>query len=179
MAARDVPSKSARITTTVPVDVDLDLEHGNRGHERMTSSGSSSSTPIEQGSKAATPNLRRSLEIEDGGPRHRSTFAPQWRRRVQEKIPAPIVHYGNKVVSWVKGPAPPRIYRITPFFEHWQTFPVRFLARLPKWLRICIYAIVCILWIVLFGVILSDYSLPSNIGGFGAPVRLDCVDELW
>ncbi|KAF1845912.1 uncharacterized protein K460DRAFT_338648 [Cucurbitaria berberidis CBS 394.84] len=177
MAAHDIPSNIARNTTTAPVD--LDVEHGTHDHDRITPSGSSSSTPDDSGSKAATPNARRSLEIEDARPRHRSMFGSRWRRSVGDKIPAPVARYGNKMVNWIRGPQPPRTYRIAPFFERWQTFPVRLLARLPKWLRICIYAISCILWIILFGVILSDYSLPSNFGGVGAPVSLGCVSSLW
>ncbi|CAO2649080.1 Nn.00g100290.m01.CDS01 [Neocucurbitaria sp. VM-36] len=179
MAARGNPSKSARVSTTVPLDPDL--EHGSHEHDgdRIIPSGSYSVTPDGPGSKAATPSLRRSLEIDDGTLRHQSTFALQWRKRIGHRIPAPIAHYGDKIVTWIRGPKPPRIYRITPFFERWQTLPVRFLARLPKWLRICIYSIFCILWIVLFAVILSEYGLPENIGGLGAPVRLGCVDSLW
>jgi hypothetical protein len=35
------------------------------------------------------------------------------------------------------------------------------------------------LWLVLFGVLLSKDSLPSNIGGFGTPIRLSCTARLW
>jgi hypothetical protein len=70
-------------------------------------------------------------------------------------------------------------HRINPIFERIQTLPVRLLARLPRWTRVCIYAIGCILWIVLFGVIITNYSLPTNFAGFGKPVGLSCVSSLW
>lgn len=174
----DIPPRSAATATTVPGA--LDLEHGRPDHDPdpITSSGSSQSTPDGTPLKVVTPTRRRSLEIEDAGPRHQSRFAPQW-RKIEEKVPAPVTRWARKGVRWIKGPEPSRTYRITPVLERWQTLPVRLLARLPKWLRICIYGIACILWIVIFGVVISDYSLPTNIGGFGAPVRLSCVNNLW
>lgn len=35
------------------------------------------------------------------------------------------------------------------------------------------------LWLVIFGVILSNDSLPRDIGGFGPPIRLSCTARLW
>jgi phosphatidylserine synthase len=70
-------------------------------------------------------------------------------------------------------------HRIDPIFERIQTLPVRLLARLPRWMRVCIYAIACVVWTVLFGVIITNYSLPTNFAGFGSPVGLSCVASLW
>ncbi|KAF1945497.1 hypothetical protein EJ02DRAFT_509466 [Clathrospora elynae] len=163
-------TKSARVTTTVPGDVE-DGTNGGHNHDRIVSR---SSTLSQEGTRSKTVTRRRSLDIEEVEPRHRS-----WHRRVAQCTPAPVARWSRKGVSWIRGPEPPSVHRITPFFERWQTLPVRLLARLPQWLRICIFGIACILWVVVFAVILSDYSLPSNIGGFGAPVKLSCVNNLW
>lgn len=53
------------------------------------------------------------------------------------------------------------------------------LGRLPKLIAIGTYGVACLLWAVLFGVIVSEASLPGDIGGFGAPVKLSCVAQLW
>jgi len=167
MATRDIPFKTARATSTLPVDV----EHGQ---------ASSAFTPDDTPSKAATPTRRPSLEIDDTPQRYAQwPVASQWWTRIAERTPAPVARCGGKVVDWVKGPDPPRIYHVTPFFERWQTLPVRLLARLPRWLRLCVFGIGCILWIVLFAVIIDHYGLPADIGGYGAPVRLSCVNNLW
>lgn len=168
-----MPSKSAANATTVPID----LEHGDR--DAITPSASSSLTPNEARSKAAPPTQRRSLEIGQYAPRHYTFHTPRIWTRLEAKLPAPIVRSNRKVAAWIKGPVPPRPYHITPLFECIQTLPARLLARLPRWLRVCTYAIAFVLWAVLFGVILTNYSMPTNLAGFGAPVALSCVTELW
>jgi hypothetical protein len=173
MAPRDMPSKAAPHTTTVSVDV----EHGHGDH--ITPSTLSSRTPDEPRSKAATPTPRRSLEIEETAPHHRPCHTRHTWARLEAKLPAPIARCSRAVVNWTRGPEPPRFYRIAPLFERIQTFPARWLARLPPWLLICMYIAVFVVWAVLFAVILTNYSLPSNIGGFGAPVTLSCVTNLW
>jgi hypothetical protein len=170
-----MPSKHAPHTTctTVPMDV----EHGHGDH--ITPSTLSSRTPDEPRSKAATPTPRRSLEIEETAPRHPTCRAQQTWARLGAKLPAPIARCSRGVAKWIRGPEPPRVYRIAPLLERIQTLPVRRLARLPPWALVCMYMTAFVTWAVLFAVILTNYSLPSNIGGFGAPVTLSCVTNLW
>jgi hypothetical protein len=155
----------------------IDLEHGNR--DQITPSASTSFTPDEPRSKAATPTPRRSLEVEDAVPRQQTHHVSRVWRRLEAKLPAPVARSNRKLVEWMKGPEPPIRHHINPIFERLQTLPVRLLARLPRWIRVCIYAVGCMLWAVLFGVILTNYSLPTNFAGFGAPVALSCVTNLW
>ena len=153
MAARDTPDRVVPET--------IDLEHGTKrddNRDRVTPSGQST---------------------ELVAPHRQSRRAPPWTSKLGECTPAPVARWGRKVVEWVKGPKPPSRYTITPFLERWQTLPVGLLARLPEWARICIYAIACVVWIVTFAVVVSDGGLPSDIGGFGAPVKLSCVNNLW
>lgn len=168
-----MPLKSP-VATSVPID---DIEHGTRDH--TTPGSSSSATPNPDGSKAVTPVSRRSLEFEDAT-HDRPSSRPQriWTQFVA-KLPAPVTRCSRKVVDWTKGPQPPRPYTITPLLERFQTLPVRLLGRLPPWARLCIYAVAFVLWAVLFAVILTNYSLPTNFAGFGAPVALSCVSNLW
>jgi hypothetical protein len=152
--ARDTPSKSARAT----VPEIIDLKHGtNRDSNRVTQS---------------------ILDTDHVVPPRHFSETPTW-KKLRQRTPAPIARWARKAVEWVKGPTPATRYSITPLCERWQTSHIRLLARLPKWLRICSYAVVCILWIVIFAVVISDRSLPSDIGGYGAPVRLSCVSNLW
>jgi hypothetical protein len=173
MSPRDMPSKNAPHTTTVPVDI----EHGYR--DQITPSASSSLTPKDLRSKAATPTPRRSLEIEENVPRQRASHTSRTWARLETKLPAPVAQYSRIVVNWIRGPESPRAHRINPLFERIQTFPARQLARLPRWARGCVWIVAFVIWAVLFAVILTNYSLPSTIGGFGAPVTLSCVTNLW
>ncbi|KAF2630849.1 hypothetical protein BU25DRAFT_408122 [Macroventuria anomochaeta] len=163
-------AKFAATATAAPVD----LETGE-SRDQIAATGSSSFTP-DTPSKAATP--RRSFEFEDRQPTQRSFVTKTW-RKAEERLPAPVTRWSRKAVAWIKGPEPPVLHRINPLFEPIQTYPTRLIARLPKQLRICLFAAAFILWVVLFGVIISDFSLPTNLAGYGAPVRLGCATQLW
>jgi hypothetical protein len=153
MAARDT---SDRVVPEI-----IDLENGTkRDHNRDRV------TPSDQ-------------SIEQVAPHRQSRHSPPWTRKLRERTPAPVARWSRKVVEWVKGPKPSSRHTITPLLERWQTLPVRVLAWLPEWARLCIYAAACVIWIVVFAVVISDGGLPSDIGGFGAPVKLSCVNNLW
>lgn len=166
-----MPHKSP-VATTVPVDDDIE-------RNQTTPDSSSSATPNHDRSKAVTPVSRRSFEIEDGASRRPSSRPERIWSQLVAKMPAPATRYGRKVVEWVKGPQPARPHAIKPVLERFQTFPVKLLGRLPPWARLVVYAVAFVLWAVLFAVILTNYSLPTNFAGFGAPVALSCVSNLW
>jgi hypothetical protein len=133
---------------------------------------------------SSTSTVLETIDLEDGtnrGGNHcRNTqSSPKWKEQLRRRTLGLLARWSRKAVAWAQGPRPAKEYSITPFFERWQTLPTRLLARLPKWLRICSYGLLCILWTVIFAVVISDRSLPSDIGGFGAPVRLSCVNNLW
>jgi hypothetical protein len=153
MAARDTPDRAVPET--------IELEHGTKrddNHDRVAPRGQS---------------------IELIAPHRQSSHTSPWGKKMRARTPAPVARWSRKVVEWARGPKPSSKYTITPFLERWQTLPVRLLARLPAWMRICVYFAACLIWIVIFAVVLSDGGLPSDIGGFGAPVKLSCVNNLW
>lgn len=98
---------------------------------------------------------------------------------MKEKLPGPLTRGFRKVSAWIKGPEAPVLHRIVPLFEPVQTFPARLVARLPKTVRFCLFAVGFVLWVVLFGVIISSFSLPADLAGYGTPVRLGCAAQLW
>ncbi|XPT02110.1 hypothetical protein M3J09_011232 [Ascochyta lentis] len=164
-------AKSAATTTAAPVDLEIG---GSR--DPIAASGSSSFTPEDTPSKAATP--RRSLEFEDHQPPRLSFAARIW-RKTERRLPAPVTRWSRKGIAWFKGPEAPVLHRINPLFEPIQTFPTRLVARLPKPVRFCLFAAAFVVWVVVFGVIISDFSLPTNLAGYGAPVKLGCAAQLW
>lgn len=101
--------------------------------------------------------------------------------RVADKIPRPVKRASKAVATWVKGPQPPRIYKIKPFFPKIQEAPLRLLDRYaPKrmqrfWLLMFFY--VC--WILSFSLVLHKSSFASDIKGYGAPVRIGCTATFW
>lgn len=164
-------AKTAATATTAPVDLEI-----GESRDPIGASGSSSCTPDDTPSKAATP--RRSLDFEDQQPRQLSFVTKTW-RRAERKLPAPVTRWSRKAIAWIKGPEPPVLHRINPLFEPVQTLPARLIGRLPKLVRFSIFAAAFILWVVLFGVIIGDFSLPTDLAGYGAPVRLGCAAQLW
>ncbi|KAK7184805.1 hypothetical protein DPSP01_002225 [Paraphaeosphaeria sporulosa] len=103
---------------------------------------------------------------------------PHW-KKIKSKVPAPVAARTRKVSQWFRGPESAKPNRITPLFEPIQIFHIRLFSRLPTFARGCIFVCAFMLWLVIFGVILSKDSLPSDIGGFGPPVRLSCTARLW
>ncbi|PVI01363.1 hypothetical protein DM02DRAFT_613759 [Periconia macrospinosa] len=103
---------------------------------------------------------------------------PRW-KAVKSKIPSPLARWTRIASNWLQGPKPPRRNRIKPLFEPVQTFHIRLLARLPRFFRICIFVCAFFVWIIPFGVLLNDHGLPSDIAGFGAPIKLSCTNKLW
>jgi len=124
------------------------------------------------------PESRRSGQIEDAPQSDPWYNSPRWKRIVQT-IPAPVARRGRIVIRWIKGPVPSRQNRIKPLFEPIQTLHIRLFARFPRAASVCIFICVFMLWIVLFGVILSTGGLPQDIGGVGTPIRLSCIARLW
>lgn len=168
MASSHPQPKNPQPTNTV-----IDLENGDR-----IAHGDSSLSNQGPASESTTPEARRSQDGSIGRPFFGSRLAAV-HERVQDRIPPAVARRWHTAGAWIRGPEPPRIYRIDPWFEKVQKFPSRLVARLPRAGRLCLFATAFILWIVLFGVIITDFSLPSDVGGFGAPVRLSCITRLW
>ncbi|KAH7132068.1 hypothetical protein B0J11DRAFT_216237 [Dendryphion nanum] len=155
----------------------VDIEHGDRSRN-----ASSLLMPEGGQSESITPDTRRSWESnnrEQPSQSHSNTLWGKISGKISSKIPPPVVRRSRIVVKWIKGPQPHIVYRIDPFFEKIQTFPIRILSRLPKIVRFGLLFVAVLLWAVLFGVVLSSYGLPRDVGGFGAPLRLSCVTRLW
>ena len=84
------------------------------------------------------------------------------------------------ILRWMKGPNPPRIYRIRS--SEWLQVPCdRLLGRcLPgKGLKLCLLLLLCVLWVGMF-----IFALPPSVkGGNGSvthpPARLSCTSQLW
>ncbi|KAF2220751.1 hypothetical protein BDZ85DRAFT_275755 [Elsinoe ampelina] len=106
---------------------------------------------------------------------------PSFSERVQNTIPPPLLRYWNATVTWVKGPQPPRPFKITPIFPTLQHAPLRLVDRLaPKraqraWLLVFFWAA----WLLCFSLIQWKSSFASEIAGYGSPARLSCGVRYW
>lgn len=106
---------------------------------------------------------------------------PQESHQTNKYIPPRVQHIWSKVVIWVKGPQPPRPWKIRPFFPNFQDVPIRLLDHyLPKRkhkvaLLVCFYA--C--WALSFSLVLHRSAFSADLPGYGSPVQLRCTDRFW
>jgi hypothetical protein len=92
-----------------------------------------------------------------------------------------VQHFIKSIVIWAKGPRPPQIQAISPWFPSVQEAPLRLLDRcLPTSKgRITLFFAFYIGWISLFAVLLLQSTYASEIEGFGMPVPIRCEDTIW
>ncbi|KAK8239005.1 hypothetical protein HDK77DRAFT_283467 [Phyllosticta capitalensis] len=98
-----------------------------------------------------------------------------------KQVPKSVQRVINSVATWIKGPQPPRPYKIRPFFPAVQNAPVRLLDRyLPKrrqkiWLLVAFYVV----WLLSFSLVLRRSAFSTEIAGYGSPVRVSCSSRFW
>lgn len=104
-----------------------------------------------------------------------------WLARAKARIPRRLIIYSDAVVKWVKGPNPPRPYRIEPIFPSIQHAPLALLDRYaPKKIqRFGLLMALYLSWILAFSLVQYKSSFAGEIPGYGAPVRLWCGANYW
>ena len=87
----------------------------------------------------------------------------------------------HALCRWVKGPRPPRPFKIKPILPQLQNLPLAFLhkhfpgRRQRIWLLIIFY----FLWGGVFLGVLSMSISGCQVPGYKTPVRLSCVSRFW
>jgi len=100
---------------------------------------------------------------------------------VSNFIPRRLQPRWRKTVVWVRGPQPPRPWKIQPFFPKIQAAPVQLLDRcLPQRKhKILLLVAFYLVWILTFALVLHRSAFAADIPGYGSPVRLTCTDRFW
>jgi hypothetical protein len=83
--------------------------------------------------------------------------------------------------AWLRGPKPPHVYHINPWFPHLQAAPGRLIDRkFPKRSsKIALLFVGLIFWIVVFFFSLKASIAGQDVSGYGQPVKLSCHHRLW
>ncbi|KAL6708761.1 hypothetical protein ACN47E_002457 [Coniothyrium glycines] len=179
------PSKSTTATTTATVlalddiNINIDIEPGTAP---LPSNPSTRDIPaVIPGPGPLDPAHRDPLHIHEPSPRSPPPhpFRHSLREKLSAALPRPLSLFAHSAATWLRGPVPPRKQSITPVCERWQTAPARVVGLMPRGVRRGLYVLCCVLWVVVFGVVLWEGSLPLDVGGLGPPVRLGCVAALW
>ncbi|KAI4635161.1 uncharacterized protein J4E87_000111 [Alternaria ethzedia] len=126
--------------------------------------------PAESADAIATP--------ETSGHEHDTPQEPYYANKY---IPPRLQRVWKNVVVWVKGPQPPRPWKIHPFFPKIQTAPIQLLnnyfpERRQK-IGLLVFFYFC--WILTFGLVLHRSAFAADIPGYGSPVRVRCTDRFW
>jgi hypothetical protein len=106
---------------------------------------------------------------------------PQEPYHARKYIPTRIQKAWKRTTVWVKGPQPPRQWKIHPFFPRVQMAPVHFLNNyFPKRkhkVSLLVFFYFC--WFLSFSLVLHRSAFAADIPGHGSPVRIRCNDRLW
>lgn len=83
--------------------------------------------------------------------------------------------------TWLRGPVPPHVYHIKPWFPRWQAAPVRLVERWAprRGVKIALLVSGLIFWIGVFFASLQASVAGQEIPGYGRPVKLSCHHRLW
>lgn len=96
-------------------------------------------------------------------------------------VPYPLRQMVRAVVTWSKGPDPPQVQRITPFFPHIQEFPVEAIRKyFPQiWHKAALLGFFYFSWLLAFTLVLNRSASAGNIEGYGKPEPIWCGAAFW
>ena len=167
-----------------PEGLNRDAEHGTLPSERSywhneDDQGPEASTP---GSSEMVVRSRSSSPFEES----RNLPLPVWLRESSKTfhwrwVPVWARQATRAVVAWSKGPDPPQIQKITPFFPSVQEAPAKFIdKRLPKRRhKAALLAFFYFCWLLTFILVLNHSAKAGNIEGYGQPQSIWCGATFW
>ncbi|PQE24660.1 LCCL domain-containing protein [Rutstroemia sp. NJR-2017a WRK4] len=96
-------------------------------------------------------------------------------------IPVPLRRMSKRALQWAKGPEPPRINVVNPWFPSIQEAPLRLLDRyVPKRKhRITLLVAFYFCWILSFALVLKQSTLTTEIENWGTPGNIGCGNTYW
>lgn len=83
--------------------------------------------------------------------------------------------------AWIRGPKPPHVYHIKPWFPHLQAAPERLIdQKFPRRSsKIALLFGALIFWIIVFFGSLKASVAGQEVPGLGKPIMLPCHHRLW
>lgn len=96
-------------------------------------------------------------------------------------VPVRIRQASRAVIKWSKGPDPPQIQKITPFFPSIQEFLPKIIdTYLPKKRhKAALLAFFYFCWLLTFTLVLAHSTKAGNIEGYGKPQPIWCGASFW
>jgi hypothetical protein len=167
-----------KVTSTVN---EAALEDGIAGEGPARASQTSTATPsiVVSDANSTDPLNHSSIRL------HEDDFLPRdpplWQKRLANAVPAPLKRAWDVTVRWVKGPQPPRIYRVKPIFPRVQHTPIYIVNRIaPRpFQKFLLLVIFLGAWLAIFTTFVYKNSAADDIPGYGQPARLGCSATYW
>ena len=111
---------------------------------------------------------------------------PVWLRESSKNfhwrwVPLPIRKAAWKTTAWCKGPNPPQMQKITPWFPEIQQAPAKLLERyLPtKRHKAALLIVFYVAWLLIFSLVLGHSATDGYIEGYGKPQSIWCGASYW
>lgn len=111
---------------------------------------------------------------------------PVWMRESSKTyhwnwVPFRIRQASRSIAKWTKGPDPPQMQKITPYFPAIQEAPARWIQKhLPKRRhKALLLAFFYCSWILVFSLVLVYSNSAGKIEGYGKPKPVWCGASYW
>ncbi|KAJ5176674.1 uncharacterized protein N7482_002551 [Penicillium canariense] len=104
-----------------------------------------------------------------------------YEERDESRQDPPLCCTFARFCAWLRGPVPPHVYHIKPWFPRWQSAPARLVERWAPQRRVKIALLLggLIFWIAVFFASLQASVAGQEVLGYGQPVKLSCHHRLW
>ena len=111
---------------------------------------------------------------------------PVWLRESSKNfhfrwVPLPIRKAARVTVAWCKGPNPPQMQAISPWFPEIQQAPAKLIDRyLPKRKhKAALLVFFYFAWFLIFSLVLGHSATDGYIAGYGKPQSIWCGASYW
>ncbi|KAF3761965.1 hypothetical protein M406DRAFT_348078 [Cryphonectria parasitica EP155] len=99
----------------------------------------------------------------------------------ERRLPPSIQRRSDAICTYLKGPDPPRIWKIRPILPRLQHLPLRLVDKFcpRQWQRILALFLFYVCWIATFGAVLHKSAVADDVNGYGQPVQIQCGGVFW
>ena len=164
-----------------PDDLNGDAENGALHNARLQAE--------EQydGPQASTPGSSdMSVWSTSSGARNGHVHLPVWLRESSTSfhwrwVPVRVRQAARALVAWSKGPDPPQIQKIPPFFPSIQEAPAKFIDKHlhKRRHKAVLLAFFYFCWLLTFALVLNHSAKAGDIRGYGKPQPIWCGASFW
>ena len=146
--------------------------------------GRSSDDEGPEPSNASSPRMH--VRSESPGSQDGHFPVPVWLRESSKNfhwkwVPLRVRKAARATSTWCKGPDPPQMQKITPFFPSIQEAPIRIIDRfLPRTVHkagLLLFFYFC--WLLTFCLVLNHSASAGYIRGYGKPSPVWCGANYW